>query len=150
MNEDIEQRVTDLLSDAKARMKDDDYVASMQHCRLAMEAILHQIHYAKNKTKRGNFISNKKWIDSFKGYLDKEGKDVYSLLLGVNNGCNRWLHYDPDPKQVIQVHHVNNVINSLLKIMHILYSKEIDIEPIDHPLLKELDRQLNEIKFKLL
>ena len=126
MNEDIEQRVTDLLSDAKARMKDEDYVASMQHCRLAMEAILHQIHYDKNKKKRGKFISNKKWIDSFKDYLDKEGKDVYNLLLGVNNGCNRWLHFDPNPKIVIQVHHVNNVINNLLKIMEILYSKDID------------------------
>ena len=146
MNEDIEQRVTDLLSDAKARMKDEDYVASMQHCRLAMEAILHQIHYDKYKKKRRNFISNKIWIDSFKDYLDKEGKDVYSLLLGVNNGCNRWLHFDPNPKIVIQVHHVNNVINNLLKIMEILYSKDIDYEPINHPLLKELDRQLSEIK----
>ena len=146
MNEDIEQRVTDFLSDAKARMKDEDYVASLTHCRLALEAILYQIHYEKNKKYRTNYISNKKWIDSFKDYLDKEGKDVYNLLLGVNNGCNRWLHFDPNPKIVIQVHHVNKVIKNLLKIMEILYSKDIDYEPINHPLLKELDRQLSEIE----
>ena len=146
MNEDIEQRVTDFLSDAKARMKDKDYAASLTHCRLALEAILHQIHYDKNKKYRTNYISNKKWIDSFKYYLDKEGKDVYSRLLGVNNGCNEWLHYVPNREKVTEVHHVNNVINSLLKIMEILYSKDIDIEPIDHPLLKEFDRQLSEIK----
>jgi len=145
LNEDIEQRVTDLLSCAKARMKDEDYVASMTHCRLALEAILHQIHYDKNKKYRTNWLSNKKWIDSFRDYLDKEGKDVYNLLLGVNTGCNRWLHYTPNEKKAIKVHHVNNVINTLLEIMKILYSKDIDYEPIDHPLLKEFDRQLSKI-----
>ena len=145
MNEDIEQRVTDLLSCAKARMKDEDYVASMTHCRLALEAILHQIHYDKNQKYRTNWLSNKKWIDSFKDYLDKEGIDVYNLLLGVNTGCNRWLHYKPNVKIAIKVHHVNNVINTLLEIMKILYSKDIDYEPINHPLLKEFDRQLSKI-----
>ena len=146
MYEDIEQRVTDFLSDAKARMKDGDYHASLMHCRLAMEAILHQIEYDKNKKYRKNYVSNKKWIDSFKDYLDKKGKGVYNLMLGVNTGCNRWLHYDPNRKKAIELNHVNNVIKNLLSIMEILYSTDIDIEPIDHPLLKEYERQLSEIK----
>jgi hypothetical protein len=146
LNEDIEQQVTDLLSYAIARIKDKDYVASIVHCRCALEAILHQIHYDKNKKFKKDYSSNKKWIDSFKDYLDKEGKDVYSLLLGVNNGCNRWLHYDPNREKVTEVHHVNKVINNLLKIMEILYSKDIDYEPINHPLLKDFNRQLSEIK----
>ena len=143
--EDLEQQVTDLLILAKERMKDGDYVASMVHCRKAMEVILHQIHFEVHEKKRKEYITNSKWINSFRDYLVEEKKPVLSLLYKVNNGTNRWLHSDPNVTEVAEEHHVNKVINNLRKIMKKLYSLDIDYEPIYSPLLKEFEKQLSEI-----
>jgi len=113
--EDLEQQVTDLPILAKERMKDGDYVASMVHCRKAMEVILHQIHFEVHEKKRKEYITNSKWINSFRDYLVEEKKPVLSLLYKVNNGTNRWLHSDPNVTEVAEEHHVNKVINNLRK-----------------------------------
>ena len=145
--DDLEQRVTDLLLKAIELIQGDHFAASMLHCRMAMEEILHQIHFEVHGERRTEYASNSKWMYSFKEYLGNEkGKwTEWKLFHAVNIDCNKWLHATPGDENSADEHDVNLVISHLCSIMRGLYSIELEIEPIESPLLKAFDEQLSNL-----
>ena len=134
--EELVQEVTDLLTEAIDR-KAEETRASMLYCRQALEAIVEYL-----------------WVEK---YDESPGKELFlapkikqlnprriGLFWNVNDKTKPHIHwsrgYRNDQTEVMRV------IGWITDIMKKSIGREIELEPIDSPLLQEFESQLDELK----
>ena len=134
--EELVQEVTDLLTNAIDR-KAEDTRASMLYCRQALEAIMEYLWIKKNGESPGKKLNLAKKIQHIK-------PPKQFLFWGVNSKTNPHIHWSRGYRN--DQAEVEEVIGHITDIMKKVIGREIELEPIDSPLLQEFESQLDELK----